>query len=267
MKPYNVFSGDQPARRIPMLQLLVSIDSRRRDGWAGVGSPNLRAYPFVQQMARIGPFWRNQKPAAEGRSETMFEIGVDRSRQSESLSGGAPSGGGGGRGRGVRNDFILDGSELSGGAPSGGGGGRGRGVRNDFILDGSELVSVFGESLLPELGSGDGEGFRGVAVNASHPEHPLPIAASPLSVDAPVGSASVGGAIAENTGIGFATNSNRGSSPHQHDGGGSEGHSSLFDPYDYDVSKGQLSLGDWSSTDDVMNDFLVFLGGSAGEPP
>ena len=240
MKPYNVFSGDQPARRIPMLQLLVSIDSRRRDGWAGVGSPNLRAYPFVQQMARIGPFWRNQKPAAEGRSETMFEIGVDRSRQSESLSGGAPSGGGGGKGRGVRNDFILDGSEL---------------------------VSVFGESLLPELCSGDGEGFRGVAVNASHPEHPLPIAASPLSVDAPVGSASVGGAIAENTGIGFATNSNRGSSPHQHDGGGSEGHSSLFDPYDYDVSKGQLSLGDWSSTDDVMNDFLVFLGGSAGEPP
>ena len=240
MKPCNVFSGDQPARRLPMLQLLASIDSRRRGGWAGVGSLNLRAYPFVQQMARIGPFWRNQKPAAEGRSETMFEIGVDRSRQSESLSGGAPSGGGGGRGRGVRNDFILGGSEL---------------------------VSVFGESLLPELGSGDGEGFRGVAVNASHPEHPLPIAASPLSVDAPVGSASVGGAIAENTGIGFATNSNRGSSPHQHDGGGSEGHSSLFDPYDYDVSKGQLSLGDWSSTDDVMNDFLVFLGGSAGEPP
>ena len=240
MKPYNVFSGDQPARRIPMLQPLVSIDSRRRGGWAGVGSPNLRAYPFVQQMARIGPFWRNQKPAAEGRSETMFEIGVDRSRQSKSLSGGAPSGGGGGRGRGVRNDFILDGSEL---------------------------VLVCGESLLPELGSGDGEGFRGVAVNASHPEHPLPIAASPLSVDAPVGSASAGGAIAENTGIGFATNSNRGSSPHQHDGGGSEGYSSLFDPYDYDVSKGQLSLGDWSSTDDVMNDFLVFLGGSAGEPP
>ena len=240
MKPYNVFSGDQPARRIPMLQPLVSIDSRRRGGWAGVGSPNLRAYPFVQQVARIVPFWRNQKPPAEGRSETMFEIEVDRSRQSESLSGGAPSGGGGGRGRGVRNDFILDGSEL---------------------------VLVFGESLLPELGSGDGEGFRGVAVNASHPEHPLPISASPLSVDAPVGSASVGGAIADNTGIGFATNSNRGSSPHQHGGGGSEGHSSLFDPYDSDVSKGQLSLGDWSSTDDVMNDFLVFLGGSAGEPP
>ena len=240
MKPYDVFSGDQPARRIPMLQPLVSIDSRRRGGWAGVGSPNLRAYSFVQQMARIGPFWRNQKPAAEGRNETMFEIGVDRSRQSESLSGGAPSGGGGGRGRVVRNDFILDGSEL---------------------------VLVFGESLLPELGSGDGEGFRGVAVNASHPEHPLPIAASPLSVDAPVGSASVGGAMAENTVIGFATDSNRGSSPHQHDGGGSEGHSSLFDPYDYDVSKEQLSLGDWSCIDDEMNDFLVFLGGSAGEPP
>ena len=219
MKPYNVFSGDQPARTIPMLQPLVSIDSRRRGGWAGVGSPNLRAYPFVQQMARIGPFWRNQKPATKGRSKIMSEIKVDRSRKSESLSGGAPSGGGGGRGRGVRNDFILDGSEL---------------------------VLVFGESLLPELGSGDGEEFRGVAVNASHPEHSLPIATSPLSVDAPVGSASVGGAIAENTGIGFATNSNRGSSTHQHDGGGSEGHSSFFDPYAYDLSQGQLSLGDWS---------------------
>ena len=191
-----------------------------------MGFPDLRAYSFVQQVARIRAFSRNQKSAPRGRSEIMSEIGVDRSRQSESLGGGAPSGGGGGRARGVRNDLSLDNSGV---------------------------VLAFGESPLPELGSGDGEGFRGVAVNASHPEHPPPITAYPLAVDAPVGSASVQGAMSEHTGIGFATNANRGSSSHQHDDGGSEGHSSFFDPYACDLSHGQLSIGDWSCTDDIMN--------------
>ena len=112
-----------------------------------MGFPDLRAYPFVQQVARTRVFLRNQKSTPRGRSEIMSEIGVDRSRQNKSLSGGAPSGG--------RS--------------------RARGVRNDFSLDDSEVVLAFGESLLPELGFGDGEGFRGVAVNASHPEHPPPL--------------------------------------------------------------------------------------------
>ena len=217
----------------PSCNLLCLLTPAGGGGWAGVGFPDLRAYPFVQQVARIRAFLKNQKSAPRGRSEIMCEIGVDRSRQSESLSGGAPSGGGGGRARGVRDDFSLDDSKV---------------------------VLAFGESLMPELGSGDGEGFRGVAVNASHLEHPPLITAFPLAVDAPVGSASVRGAMSEHAGIGFATNTNRGSSSHQHDGGGSEGHSSFFDPYACDLSQGQLSLGDWSCTDDVMNDYLDFLG-------
>ena len=71
--------------------------------------------------------------------------------------------------------------------------------------------------------------------------------------------------MSEDTGIGFATNTNRGSSSHQHDGGGSDGHSSFFDPSACDLSQRQLSLGDWSCTDDVMSNYLDFLGGSAGE--
>ena len=198
--------------------LLCLLTPAGRGGWAGVGFPDLRAYPFVQQVARNRAFLRNQKSTPRGRSEIMSEKGVDQSRQSESLSGGAPSGGGSGRARGVRNEFSLDDSEV---------------------------VLAFGESLLPELGSGDGEGFRGVAVNVSHPEHPAPTTAFPLAVDAPVGSASVRGAMSEHTAIGFATNTNRGSSSHLHDVGGSEGHSSFFDPYACDLSHGQPSLGDW----------------------
>ena len=219
--------------------LLCLLTPAGRGGWAGVGFPDLRANPFVQQVARTRVFLRNQKSTPRGRSEIMSEMGVDRSRQNKSSSGGAPSGGGS----------------------------RARGVQNDFSLDDSEVVLVFGKSLLPELGSGDGEGFRGVAVNASHPEQSPPTTAFPLAVDAPVGSASVRGAMTEHTGIGFATNTNRGSSSHLHGGGGSEGHSSFFDPYACDLSHGQLSLGDWSCTDDVMSSYLDFLGGSASERP
>ena len=65
-----------------ILPPLVSTYSRRGCGWAGVGSPYLRAYHFVEQMTRIEAFWLNRKPAAGDRSlrrmyqETMPEMGV-----------------------------------------------------------------------------------------------------------------------------------------------------------------------------------------------
>ena len=83
-------------------------------GWAGVGSPYLRAYSLVKQMARIWAFWMNLKPAPGTRSETMLDMGVSQGMgtiQSELLGGSAASGGGVGGGHGVRNGFSLDESE------------------------------------------------------------------------------------------------------------------------------------------------------------
>ena len=107
---------EQPAEFLcSILPLLVSTYSRRGSGWAGVDSLYLRAYLLVQQMARIGAFWMNRKPAARGRSETMPEMGAGQgvgARQSKSLGGSAAMVGSVGGGRDVRNDFSLDDSEV-----------------------------------------------------------------------------------------------------------------------------------------------------------
>ena len=58
----------------PILPHLVCTYSR--GGWAGVGSPYLRAYPLVKQMARIEAFCMNLKPASGTRSETMYLVWV-----------------------------------------------------------------------------------------------------------------------------------------------------------------------------------------------
>ena len=62
-------------------------------------------------------------------------------------------------------------------------------------------------------------------------------------------------------------NNSTGPSAQHLDGGGSERRSSLFDPFTYDLCQGQLGLEDWSCTDNVLNDYLDFLWGIAGEPP
>ena len=79
-------------------------------------------------------------------------------------------------------------------------------------------------------------------------------------------SASEGEVESEHTGIGFARN-NTGPSAQHLDGGGSEGHSSPFDPFVYDIYQGQLGLGDWSCTDNAMDKYLDFLAGGAGDLP
>ena len=104
-------------------------------------------------------------------------------------------------------------------------------------------------------------------MKGSHPRnHPL-TAALPLAGDARVGSASEGGAESEHTGIEFTRNSNTGPSGQHLDGGGSDGRSSPFDPFAYDCCQGQLGLGGWSCTYNVMDEYLVFVTGSAGDPP
>ena len=107
---------EQPAESLcSILPLLVSTYSRRGGGWADVDSPYLRAYLLVQQMARIGAFWMNRKPAARGRSETMPEMGAGQGvgdRQSKSLGGSAAMVGSVGGGRDVLNDFSRDDSEV-----------------------------------------------------------------------------------------------------------------------------------------------------------
>ena len=107
---------EQPAEFLrSILPLLVSTYSRRGCGWASLDSPYLRAFLLVHQMARIGAFWMNRKPAARGRSETMPEMvagqGV-RTRQSKWLGGSAAMVGSVRGGRDVRNDFSLDDSEV-----------------------------------------------------------------------------------------------------------------------------------------------------------
>ena len=103
---------EQPAEFLcSILPPLASTYSRRGGGWAGVDSPYLRAYLLVQQMARMGAFWMNRKPAARGRSETMPEMGEGQgmgTRQSKSLGGSAAMVGSVGGGRDVRHDFSLD---------------------------------------------------------------------------------------------------------------------------------------------------------------
>ena len=117
-----------------------------------------------------------------------------------------------------------------------------------------------------ELGSGAGEGLCGRKVIGSHPGNTTPTAAFSLACDARVDSASEGGVESEHTGIGFARK-NTGPSAQHLGGGGSEGHSSPFDPFVYDIYQGQLVLGDWSCTDKSMDEYLDFLAGSAGDPP
>ena len=66
VKPYNDFSViERPAEFLcPILPPLVSTHSCRGVGSAGMGSLYLRVYPLVKQMARIGAFWMNRKPAS-----------------------------------------------------------------------------------------------------------------------------------------------------------------------------------------------------------
>ena len=85
-----------------------------------------------------------------------------------------------------------------------------------------------------ELGSGAGKGICGKEVIGSHPGNTPPTAAFPLDSDALVDGASEGGAESEHTGIGFARN-NAGPAAQHLDGGGSEGRSSPFDPFVYDL--------------------------------
>ena len=118
-----------------------------------------------------------------------------------------------------------------------------------------------------ELGSGAGEGLCGREAIGSHPGNTTTTAAFSLACDARVNSTSEGGGVeSEHTGIGFARN-NTGPSAQHLGGGGSEGHSSSFDPFVYDIYQGQLGLGDWSCTDNAMDEYLDFLAGSAGDPP
>ena len=118
-----------------------------------------------------------------------------------------------------------------------------------------------------ELSSGAGKDVLGGAVNGSHPGTLPPTAAVPLVGDAPGDSAIEGGAESEHTGTGFARN-NTGPSAQHLDGWGSEGRLNLFGPFAYDLSQGQPGLGDWSCTDNVMDEYnLDFLAESAGEPP
>ena len=89
-------------------------------------------------------------------------------------------------------------------------------------------------SPVSELRSAAGEGICGREVIGSQTENIPPTAAFPLDGDALVDSASKGGAESEHTGIGFARNSTGPSAQHL-DGGGSEGRSSPFDPFVYDL--------------------------------
>ena len=116
-----------------------------------------------------------------------------------------------------------------------------------------------------ELGSGAGEGLCGREGIGSHPGNATPTAAFSLACDARVDSVSEGGVESEHTGIGFARN-NTGLSAQHLGGGGSEGHSSPFDPFVYDIYQGQLGLGDWSCTDNAMDEYLDLLAGSARDP-
>ena len=82
------------------------------------------------------------------------------------------------------------------------------------------------------------------------------------------------GAESEHTGIRLARNNNTGPFAQHLDGEASEERSSPFDLFAYDRFKGQLGharnnsygLGDWSCTDNVMDENLYFLGGVC-EPP
>ena len=73
--------------------------------------PPLASTYLVQQMALIGAFWMNRKPAPRGRSKTMPEMGEGQgvgTRKSKSLGGSAAMVGSFGGGRDVRHDFSLD---------------------------------------------------------------------------------------------------------------------------------------------------------------
>ena len=113
---------------------------------------------------------------------------------------------------------------------------------------------------ISELGSGAGAGFCAGEVIRSHPGNLLQRGI--CLVD----SASEGQTESEYTGIRFARNTTGPSTQHL-DGGGSEGRSSPLDPFAYDLCQGQLDLDDLSCPDNVMDEYLDFMAGSAGERP
>ena len=108
------------------------------------------------------------------------------------------------------------------------------------------------------LGSGAGEGICGREVIGLQTGNTPPTAAFPLDGDALVDSASEGGAESEHTGIGSARN-NTGPSAQHLDGGGSEGRSSPFDPFVYDlcssISDNRTISGQLNGCDFFPNDF------------